>query len=295
MAQTRKTRSNNLDDVTTFSRLTLAASAFVPLDGRQRRVVPNGRGDAYVETVELGPWEEGSHGDPMHKLVMVLSGQIDVEGTSGGWLVLRNHMIFIPMGRPFNLRAAEGTTLLVAHMGPADCPWPRPGCWVNGAEDIARVMLRYPLRWSSQPARDAEAASLFLKTLATVCLDWFENPRMLHIPSAKSEPMRRMLTYLRDHLADANLVDACSKADLTPRTLQRHCEEETGLGWRELLREVRTMRAMELLVTGNMAVGDVAKAVGFQSISAFATSFTARLGVSPSAFSRAFSPTQAQA
>jgi len=107
--------------------------------------------------------------------------------------------------------------------------------------------------------------------------------------------MRRVLEYLRDHLAEANLADACAQADLTPRTLQRRCEEETGLGWRELLREVRTMRAMELLVAANMAVGDVAKAVGFQSMSAFATAFTARLGVSPSAFSRAFSAGQADA
>jgi AraC-like DNA-binding protein len=226
----------------------------------------------------------------MHKLVFVAAGQIDVEGPHGGWLVPCNHMIFIPQDRVFNLRAAPGTHLLVAHMEAADCPWPRPGCWVNAADDIARVMLRYPLRWTEANKRDSQAARLFLKTLSTVCVDWFENERMLHVPAPVSPSMQQVLRYLKDHLASASLAGASAQSGLSPRTLQRRCEEEIAMTWRQLVREVRMMRAVELLLQERLSVGQIASEIGFRSMAAFATAFAARHRMSPTGYARAFAP-----
>ena len=55
----------------------------------------------------------------------VVSGQIDLEGSSGGWVIVPNHLVFIPAGRPFILRTAEGTVLHVAHLRPDACEWHR--------------------------------------------------------------------------------------------------------------------------------------------------------------------------
>jgi AraC-like DNA-binding protein len=281
-------------DVSTFARLRRAGARFELVESGTRRLASVRPGEPKVRLVTLGPWAEGSTGDEMHKLVFVAAGQIDVEGPHGGWLVPCNHMIFIPLGREFNLRAARGSRLLVVHMEAEDCPWPRPGCWVNAADDSARVLLRYPLRWSDANHLDSEPARLFLKTLSSVCIDWFDNPRMLHVPAAFTKPMQQLLRYLERHLPAADLAGACSSSGLSARTLQRRCEEEIAMSWRELVREVRMMRAVELLLQGRLSVGAIAAEVGFRNTGAFATAFNARHRMSPTAFARAFAPTPAE-
>ncbi|HVT50020.1 MAG TPA: hypothetical protein VHE77_00530, partial [Dongiaceae bacterium] len=63
-----------------------------------------------IHLVQSGAWQESSTGDSMHKMILVLGGQVDVEGGSGGWLIIPNHIIFIPADRAFNLRTAPSTT-----------------------------------------------------------------------------------------------------------------------------------------------------------------------------------------
>ena len=59
-----------------------------------------------------------------------------------------------------------------------------------------------------------------------------------------------------------------------------------GFGLRTLIREVRIMRAMELLGGRETSVNEVARAVGFASVPSFTTAFTERLGVAPSEYMR---------
>jgi AraC-like DNA-binding protein len=288
MRQTHKHRPQPHLDVGTFARLRRSYRPFDLVESRLRRLASTENGQSAIQVVSLGPWQEGTRGDAMHKLVFVAAGQIDVEGEHGGWLVPSNHMIFIPSDRAFNLRASQGTRLLVVHMEAADCTWPRPGCWVNAADETARVLLRYPLRWADADEQDARAARLFLKTLATVCVDWFDNPRTLHIPAAVTPPMQQVFRYLETHLAAADLAGASRHSGLSARTLQRLCEQEIAMSWRELVREARMMRAVELLLQGRHSISEIAAEVGFRNPGAFATAFTACRGTSPSGFARAF-------
>jgi AraC-like DNA-binding protein len=115
------------------------------------------------------------------------------------------------------------------------------------------------------------------------------------LPAAKSPEMRALMGYVRDHLADASMGGACAATGLSARTLQRRCDEELSFGWREFLREVRIMRAMELLAQGRHSVGSVAKAVGYSSLSAFTLAFSKRVGISPSEFVRRHAAAQTDA
>jgi AraC-like DNA-binding protein len=59
---------------------------------------------------------------------------------------------------------------------------------------------------------------------------------------------------------------------------------ETGISWRQFLHQARMLRAMELLVEADASITDVAFAVGFNSLSAFAKSFAYFSGQTPSKF-----------
>lgn len=243
-------------------------------------------GVPYAEELRLGKHAESSEGDTMHKLVLVEAGMLDLEGEKGGWLIIPNHMVFIPAERAFNIRASREARLRVAHLSPLDAEWLHHGCWITAVPDLARHMVAHALRWGSSEVHESEAARHFFRTLSHLCQDWFSTPRILWMPAAVSPEVRAAVGYVRDDLRHATLEDAALAARCSTRTLQRRCKEELDFTWRSFVREVRIMRAMELLAQRRHQIGEVSRETGFANVSAFTASFSARLGISPSEFLR---------
>lgn len=274
-----------MQDVSTFYRLERVTRSFEPRASAGRRLAGPSSGTPFAEELTLRNHQERSLGDRMHKLVLVLSGQVDVEGEMGGWLIIPNHMIFIPADRAFAFRLTRETTLRVAHLSPADAEWHHHGCWITTAPQLAKEMLAHALRW--EPARaQTEASRLFFRTISHLCQDWFATPRILWLPIAQSEEVRAAVVYVRHNLETATLEGAAVAAGCSTRTLQRRCNEEFGQSWRWFAREVRIMRAMELLAHGEGRIGAVSLATGFASMAAFTASFSDRVGMVPSEFAR---------
>lgn len=269
--------------VSTRDRLERVTKPFRPESSSHRLMVAAEDKGPYAETV-TATISEASLGDRMHKLILVETGQLDVEGASGGWLIVTGHLIFVPAERAFRMRSASGTTLLVAHLDPTDAAWTHHGCWTTAATPLAREMLAQAVRWSPAKVGTDDTARLFFRALSGLCAEWFANTRMLWLPAVQSTPMRQAVLYLRDHLDDAPLNEVAAAAGLSGRTLQRHCQVELGMSWRDLLREARMMRALELLAARRTPVSAVARQVGFSTTAAFTTAFAKRFGVAPTEY-----------
>ncbi len=264
--------------VSTRDRLDRVTQPFRPETSVRRLLSASGTPFAETVTAEVS---EASLGDGFHKLILVDRGLLDVEGASGGWLIVAGHLIFVPADRAFRIRSAPGTMLYVAHLDPADATWIHHGCWTTAATRLAREMLFQAVCWSPQDVAEGGTARLFFRTLSGLCGQWFTNTRLLWLPAVQSDPMRRAVQYLRDHLHDASLDDVASASGLSGRTLQRLCRAEIGMAWRDLVREARMMRALELLAPRRALVGDVARQVGFSTSAAFTTAFAKRFGMTP--------------
>lgn len=277
--------------VTTLARLDRAALPFEAGASAPRHIAPADPRVPHASRIVLADWAERTLGDPLHKLILVEQGLVDLGGASGGWLIVPNHLVFIPADRAFAIRA-DTATLVVAHLDPGDVPWPHAGCWVTGATPLARAMLAQATTWSIADISRGPGPRAFFGALSHLCRDWFSNPRMLWTPAVKSEEMRRAVRYVRGHLRDATLEGACAAAGLAARTFQRRCERDLGFPWRSFLREVRVMRAMELLAGTGASVGAVAEETGFGSLAAFTTSFSDRMGLTPGEFRRRYAPAE---
>lgn len=267
-------------DVSTRDRLERLTQPFRPEASACRRMVAMTGEPPHAERV-ADPVDEASLGDPMHKLILVEAGLLDVEGASGGWLIVAGHIIFVPADRQFRMRSAAGTRLLVAHLDPADAAWIHHGCWTTAATPLAREMLAQAVRWPQAAIEAGGTARLFFRTLSGLCAEWFTNTRMLWLPAVRSDPMRRAVLHLRDHLDGAPLDAVAAVAGLSPRSLQRQCQSELGMPWRNLLREARMMRGLELLAARRVPVSAVARQVGFATNAAFTTAFAKRFGMTP--------------
>lgn len=267
--------------VTTVARLERTTHRFRLVRSVDRKFARAAADGPAIATIACDAWQESSTGDALHKLILVITGQVDVEGGSGGWLVLPNHMIFVPADRQFNLRTAPGTLVHVAFLDPADHPWHHAGCWVTVAEPLVHEMLAMMLRLSNRAAPQQAVLRQLCRTLSNLCQEWFSNPKMLWLPAARSEATRAFIRHVADHLLDVTVQAACVAAGVSQRTMQRLSNEEFSFGLKTLITEVRIMRAMELLVIDQLAVEAVAKQVGYFSLSAFTSAFTARIGMSP--------------
>ncbi|WP_051328627.1 helix-turn-helix transcriptional regulator [Geminicoccus roseus] len=272
-----------MQTVTTIERLARTAADFVPAATPERRLAPPADGVEHAVAVALGFWEEASLGDPMHKLVLVRSGALDLEGASGGWLILPGHLVFIPAERCFSLRTKPGTRLEVVHLDPARTPWHHHGCWVTAATPLASQLIERALGWNRTEAQRSSLAQSLFRTLALLCSELFCNPRMLWLPVATSPEMRQVVRYLSCNLADASAPGAAQAAGLSVRTLHRRCLAEFEMSWRAFVREARMMRALELMALGS-PIGTVAGMVGFETVSAFTVAFSQRFGMPPSAY-----------
>ena len=268
--------------VTTVTRLDRTARKFRLVPAVSRKFSRDATAGPSIATIACDAWQESSAGDALHKLILVIKGQIDIEGGSGGWLVIPNHMIFVPAGRPFNLRTSPDTLVYTAFLDPEDHPWHHSGCWVTCAEPLVHEMLAMILRISKRETQDAATLRQLLRTVSVLCQEWFSNPRMLWLPAATSRATRAFVRHIRTHLSDVTVQSACAAVGVAQRTMQRLSHQEFSFGLKTLISEVRMMRAMELLADGQISVEAAARSVGYSSLSGFTTAFTLRVGLSPS-------------
>lgn len=233
-----------------------------------------------------GRLAESSLGDFKHKVVHVRAGRLELEGPRGVWAILPTHMVFIPAGRPYEIRTDDGTEVAVVHLDAPMTPWHHDGCWAAGTSPLAREMVDYALRWPRERDRDDPVAGSFFRTFGLLCADWFSRQRILWLPTGQSPGIRAAIRHVIANVDDGSLEGAASAAKLSPRTLRRHFREDTGMTWRQFVREARMMQAMEMLASGRHRISDVAMAVGFSSFGAFTQAFSACVGRTPSDFAR---------
>lgn len=270
-------------DVNTKSRLERIVQPFELVANARRKfqspkdLVPS------ISSLTCDVWQESSLGDKMHKLILVIDGQVDVEGASGGWLVIANHLILIPADRTFNLRTSAKARVVLVHLDPQDHDWVHHGCWVTQANTLALEYLSHLQSISAEKDNPVSARQLF-RSLSILCRNWFANPRILWLPAAQSEELRSFVSYVRNNLITASVGGTCKACNLAQRTLQRLSFNEFSFGLKTLITEMRMMLAMELLVAGEASIADVASAVGFSNMGSFTSAFHIRVGISPSEF-----------
>lgn len=110
-------------------------------------------------------------------------------------------------------------------------------------------------------------------------------------PMAHDEQGRlsRLMDWLRSHPALPHTVNSMAeRAAMSPRTLQRHFQEATGMGAVEWLIRERVALARDLLETADIPLAQVAERAGFGSEESLRHHFRRLAATSPGAYRRRF-------
>ena len=235
-----------------------------------------------------GRFDFESEAEPGGQLVRCLTGELELFGHAGEWVIPADHMVYIPPGRTFRLRARISSTGLVAKFCHGEVSWHHDGCWVGPVGDFAAALLQHSLRWGAQTgARDRKARS-FSVPLGSMVPVWFRHARILCTPYAQNTAMHKLIDFAPRRGPSVTLPEAAQFAGMSERTLRRHMQNELGQTWRDFTRELRMNRAMELLRKERRSVTQTAFEVGFSSSSAFSSAFFQYVGKTPSHYAKSF-------
>ncbi|HEV7247145.1 MAG TPA: AraC family transcriptional regulator [Shinella sp.] len=222
------------------------------------------------------------------QLVCCQSGELELSGPSGQWLIPADHMVFIPKDRPFRIWSKVPTSLVVVKFCRDEVPWQHSGCWVGRISDFTARMLEYGQRWNAETDGADHLAASFFVTLGAMLPGWFNHERIMWTPYAKSTAVQRIVDLVLERGPNFSVTEAAEHVGMSERTLRRHLQAEIGQNWREFIREIRMNRAMELLRNSRESVTSTAFTLGFASSSAFTHAFSEYVGKTPSAYAKSF-------
>lgn len=147
--------------------------------------------------------------------------------------------------------------------------------------------ITLPSQWLSQPLLQPDPA------MRSLMLPLAEK-QMLGL-SRSDDPLARARGLIAQQLSegDLTLAELARQLEMNPRTLQRRLKEE-GLGYTQLVDEVRRQLAERYLSDPDLDLNDLAYLLGFSEQSAFQRAFKRWKGVTPGAWRRQQAATNQQ-
>lgn len=225
------------------------------------------------------------HAHERHQLMYAFSGTLRLEAATGIYLLPPQRAAWIPAGvrhRSTLHNVLSGSVFFAPSLVSTDQTTVR----IISAAPIVLEMVQYALRWPPNRHPDNGLADSFFKTLGLLCVEWIKEEVPFSLPAAKTKQISAAIEYTVRKLEEATLEGAAGAAALSPRQFRRRFLAESGMAWRQFHHQAQMLRAMELLVSPQATVTNVAYSVGFNSLSAFAKSFNRFTGQSPHAFRR---------
>ena len=225
-----------------------------------------------------------------HYLLYAAKGAMRLQAKGRTWFLPPARAALIAAGTPVNIAVVQNMTACSVLFSADFMSTAPPSMAVFDMTPLSRALILECRQWTEIEGELSEYSAQIFKALATVTWRLAAKPSPAVMPDAKTQLIRRAL-----ELTEAGLSGTPEVADIarvlatTPRSLSRRFSDDIGMTWRQALRRLRMIRAMELLALSDQSITETAFAVGYSSLSAFNTAFRDFAGTTPSQYVRSFS------
>jgi len=244
--------------------------------------------EAYCFHKRFGPTGPMPFQVDRHYLLYALSGTLRLEAQGLRWTLPPARAALIAAGHPIQITHLTSLTSASVLFAPDFMPAPRQAISVFDLSPLARELIGECRSWGPDTVLSPYARRLF-DALAVVALKLAETPSPFVLPIPSSPALERALSLTEaeagGHPSFAGIARASGQST---RALARRFADEMGMTWRQALRRLRLMRAVEALATSDSPVTEVALSVGYNSLSAFNAAFRDLVGMSPTDYRRSF-------
>ena len=257
-------------------------------DFSQYQIDPVQRG-GYSLHVSTGPFVADWHHHRKGQLLFADGGVIFLESRDQSLLIPAQHGAWIPSNCWHRVYSRSPRLVLrMVYFDPeADDPQSLNELSVFPLNNLAREMIFHTVNWSSKTEQPDQVEGAFFKTLKMMVAEWAGERSRLRLPVSHHPRLAPVLNFISQHLAaDLSIEKMAACFAMSSRTLMRLFQSECGMGFSDYVRTARMLEAMSLLSQPGTNVTEAALAVGYESMSAFTTTFTQLVGVRPNEYMR---------
>lgn len=226
-----------------------------------------------------------------HYLLYSASGAMRLEADNQRWTLPPARAALIAANKPICIVLPQKMTTCSVLFSPAFSTPPVPALSVFDMTPLARELVLACRQWGPDSGPLSDYARGIFETLRNVTWRLAATPSPVAVPIAKTEILTRALEITEDRLAEnITFEEIAATLATTPRSLSRRFAQELGMTWRQTLRHLRMVRAIEALADSDHSIATVGFSVGYSSLSAFNTAFRGFTGQTPSEYRASFHP-----
>ncbi|MDT7710832.1 MAG: hypothetical protein QOG20_6439 [Pseudonocardiales bacterium] len=155
--------------------------------------------------------------------------------------------------------------------------------------DLLGAALRFVKSVAQAPDRRV-LAPIYLQEIVYRVLQSEQCDRLVDAAAQESarNPVSDVIHYVSERLSQPlTIADLAEHVSMSPSTFAHLFRDATGMSPYQFVKRMRLDRARGLLVDGTLNASEVAKSVGYSSLSAFITEFKRHFGVTPRAYAEA--------
>jgi AraC-like DNA-binding protein/quercetin dioxygenase-like cupin family protein len=219
---------------------------------------------------------EHAHGSD--QLIYATRGVMEVSSGRDIWWIPPHFALWIPARTFHRIRMSSAVSMRTLYIRPGLVSGFGSGRAVLQVSPLLRELILETVRMSKLRTRNRSERAL-------------RDLIFLHVTRASRAPMQvtlptdqRALLVARSVLDDPSelmpMKVLCAGAGVSTRTVQRLFQKEVGTDFESWRRQVRLIKAMELLISG-FSVKQVAFAVGYSQPSPFVEAFRRTFGMTP--------------
>ncbi len=220
-----------------------------------------------------------------HYLLYCAKGSLRLEIGERDWVLLPSRAVWIPAGTSIRVdieRPIECCSLLFS---PDFIDNPISRCQVLTLPSLLRDMILHARRWGPDRQAFDELSRHFFLSIANMCGDLVDQPNELWLPKGKSAKVIKVLALTQQYLAEeVTLSELAEQVGSSERSLSRSLHRETTMSWTQIQRQMRMIRAVELLNCSDDKILSISLAVGYQSLSSFNRAFKEYTSLTPGEF-----------
>lgn len=224
-----------------------------------------------------------------HYLLYALEGTIRLEADGCRWTLPPARAALIHAGHPIKITILSRLTSASVLFSPDFMDAPRQVLTVFEMSPLARELIRECRHWGPDNGPLSPFAERVFQTLSDVVQLLALKPSKSVLPSPKSPQLVRAVE-LTETMAAANptFAEIAKGTNQSTRALARRFSNEMGMTWREVLRHIRIMKAVEQLATTDAQVTEIAFSVGYGSLSGFNAAFQKQMQTTPTEYRASF-------
>jgi AraC-like DNA-binding protein len=219
---------------------------------------------------------EHAHGSD--QLIYAIRGVMEVSAGQSVWLIPPHFALWIPARTYHRIHMPGPVSMRTLYFRPKMAAGSPSGCAVLHVTPLLRELVVEAVRIGKLRMRNGEERALRDLLLSHL-------GRASPIPTFVTLPKeQRALAVAQAVLTNpaqaTPAAELCRCAGVSVRTIQRAFRKEVGTDFDSWRRQVRLMKAVELLVSGR-SVKEVAFGVGYRQSSAFVKAFRQTFGATP--------------